>query len=101
MKKLLTLGLILVVLSVTASAQQGRGDRLRRHRIHNEFRHGEITRHERLELRKNAFRYHIAQRRARRDGIVTPFEQRKLRHLKRSDRREAFYYRHNNLRRVI
>ena len=101
MKKLLTLGLILIVVSVTASAQQSRCDRLRRHRIHHGFHHGEITRHERFELRKNAFRYHIAQRRARMDGIVTPFEQRKLRHLKRNDRREAFYYRHNNHRRVI
>lgn len=101
MKKFLTLGLILVVLSVTASAQRGPGDRLRKHRIHNGFRHGEITRHERFELRKNSFRLEIAQRRARRDGVVTPFEQRRIRHLKHNDRREAFHYRHNNRRRVI
>ena len=101
MKKFITLGLILVVLSVTASAQQGSGERFRRHRIHHGFRHGEITRHERMEIRKNTFRYDMAQHRARRDGIVTPLEHRRLNHLRRNDRREAFRYRHNDRRRVI
>ena len=101
MKKYLSLGLILIVLSVTASAQQRPAERFHRHRIHQGFRQGEITRHERLELRKNAFRYEVAQRRARRDGVITPFEQRRLHHLKRNDHREAFRYRHNDRRRVI
>jgi hypothetical protein len=101
MKKFITLGLILVALSVTASAQQGPGERFRRHHRHEGFRHGEITRHERMGLRKNEFRYGMAQHRARRDGVVTPFEQRRPRHLRRHDRFEAFRYRHNDRRRVI
>jgi hypothetical protein len=101
MKKLFTLGLILVLLSVTASAQRGQGDRFRRHRMTNGFYSGQLTRPERFELRKDQFRYKTSQRRARRDGIVTPFERRRLHKIKQHGRRDQFRFRHNGHRRVI
>lgn len=101
MKRFLTLGFILVLLSVTASAQQGPGNRFRRQRMTNGFNNGQLTRPERFELRKDEFRYKTSQRRARRDGIVTPFERRRLHKIRQHGRRDQFRFRHNGRRRVI
>jgi hypothetical protein len=101
MKKLLTLGLALILISAMASAQKEPGDRFRRHRIERGFRHGQINRPERFQLRKDEFRYNMAQRNARRDGFVGPMEHRRLYKMRRHDRREAFLFRHNGRRRFI
>src|SRR5262245_15368147 len=100
MKKILALALILVTLSVAASAQRP-GDRFRRHRINNSFNSGQLTRPERFELRKDELRYRSLERRSRRDGVVTPMERRKLQKTKRHNRRELFRFKHNGRHRII
>lgn len=101
MKKILALSLILIVLSAAASAQAGPGSPFRKHRMQRGFKNGQITRSERFELRKDAVRYQITKRRATRDGIVTPFERKKLRKAKCEGRRDLFRFKHNGRRRVI
>ena len=99
MKKIISLSIVLVLLAAAATAQRGPGDRIRKQRLHNHYR--QITPLERFDLRKDVFRYEVIQRRARRDGVVTPFERRRLHKTKTNIRQEAFRYKHNNRRRVI
>ena len=101
MKKILTLSLALVLLSAAASAQKGPGDRIRRHSLTQGFNDGRLTKPERFELRKDAFRYQKLNRKVRRDGVVTPLEHRRLRNARLHERREMFRFRHNGRRRVI
>ena len=89
MKKLIGLCLILLVLSMAASAQN-----FRRHRP-------QLNTRERLELRQDVFRYRMLERRAERDGRISPFERRRLQRARMDGRRDAFRYRHNNRRRLI
>ena len=97
MKKILGLSLILLVLSAAASAQTG----LRKHRAGRNCTRNQITVGERTELRKDALRYKMLQRRSQRDGVVTPIERRRLQRAKAETRRDAFRYRHNARRRLI
>ena len=101
MKKIITLGLVFVLISAVASAQKEPGNNIRRHRVERDFRHDRINRPERFELRKNEFRYNMAQRNARRDGFVGPMERRRLYKMRRHDRREVYQFRHNGRNRVI
>ena len=96
MKKILGLSLVLLMLSVPASAQTG----LRKHRSGRNCTR-QITVGERTELRKDALRYKMLQRRSQRDGVVTPIERRRLQKAKTETRRDAFRYRHNARRRLI
>ena len=100
MKKIFAVALIMIATVAVASAQRS-GDRLQRQNIRNAVRSGEITRTELLDLRKNQLRYQALQRRAQRDGIVTPYERRKLHRMKVQNRREFFRYTHNRHRRVV
>lgn len=101
MKKFVALGLILILLSAAASAQMDPGGQFRRHRMQRGYNSGQITRPERFELRKDAVRYQLLKRRAARDGVVSPFERRKLRRAKCEGRRDLFRFRHNRFHRVI
>lgn len=101
MKKIICTGFLFVLVSLAASAQQGPGDRILRHRVANGIRSGEITRFECLQLRKDITRYRAAQRQVRRDGVVTPYERRKIHMLKIKARRDAFRFSHNRRQRVI
>lgn len=96
MKKILALGLILVIFSAAASAQRPRGTFYNIRPNNNQLSWGE-----KRELRKDAMRYHIIKRRATRDGVVTPFERKKLRRAKCEGRRDAFRFKHNGRRRLI
>ncbi len=100
MKKLLALGFMLMILSAAVSAQTTR-ERIQKHRVREGVRSGQITRSERLELRKDQFRYKTLQRRAHRDGRVTPTEKRRLHKMRTENRREQFRFKHNRQRRVI
>ena len=92
MKKVTILSLVFVLISTAVSAQ----------RPSNRYRRfNQITPLERFELRKDALRYKMAERRAHRDGFVTPPERRKLHKIKRHNRKDLFRFRHNNRRRVI
>jgi hypothetical protein len=100
MKKILSITFILMLLAAAASAQRP-GDNMRRHYIRHCFANGQITRGERFELRKDAVRYKAAQRHARRDGVVTSLERRRIHKLKCETRRDAFRFKHNGRRRLI
>lgn len=100
MKKLVALSFLVMILTVAVSAQTTR-ERIQKHRVREGFRSGQITRPERFELRKDQFRYQSMQRRAHRDGRVTPIERRRLHKQKAENRREQFRYMHNRQRRVI
>jgi hypothetical protein len=100
MKKILSISLVLILLSAAASAQRS-GDRIRRNYIKQGFSSGQISRPERFELRKDAVRYKAAQHHARRDGVVTPLERRRIHKLRCETRRDAFRFKHNGRRRLI
>ena len=100
MKKLLMLSIIALLLTATVSAQRA-GDRNKRHHVRESFRSGQLTRPERFDLRKDQHRYRNMQRRAHRDGVITPMERKRLHHKKVQNRREAFRYKHNARRRLI
>ena len=100
MKKLFTLGLLVVILSAAASAQTPR-ERFNRLRVRDGIRSGELTRPETRELRKDRVQYKMMERRAHRDGVVTPIEKRRLQKKRAENRRELFRYKHNRQRRVI
>jgi len=101
MKKIILLGFILTLFVTVVSAQQTRGNRLRHHREMQAFRHGQLNRSELRHLHHDELRYKIARRGAHRDGMVTPFERRRLTSMKRDQRRDLYRFRHNNRRRVI
>jgi len=96
MKKIVGLSLVLLLLSVAASAQAG----VRKQRSGRNCTR-QITVGERMELRKDALRYKMLQRRSQRDGVVTPIERRRVQKAKAETRRDAFRYRHNARRRLI
>ena len=97
MKKILGLSLVLMILSVAASAQVA----VRKHRPGRNCVRNQVTIGERAELRKDALRVRMLQRRSQRDGLVTPIERRRLQKAKAETRRDAFRYRHNPRRRLI
>jgi hypothetical protein len=100
MKKLIFLSLMFSALALGASAQI-RESRIDRHRAEHGYREGQLNRMEMYSLGQDHRRVEMAKRRAHRDGFVAPFERRRIQHLKREQRSDAFRYRHNRFRRVI
>jgi len=100
MKKLFVLGVILILLAASASAQ-GPGDRIHRQRIEKGFDNRQLTRPERFRLQKDEFRYKNERRRAFRDGRLDRHERRRLHKMRRHERREMFRLKHNRHRRSI
>jgi hypothetical protein len=90
MKKIIALSGFFILIAVASFAQRGPGDR--------GGRKGSFNRTEKFELRKDMARVNIAQRGARRDGIVTPFEKRRIHKAKCNTRRDAFRFKHNGRR---
>ncbi len=101
MKKILFLGFILTLFAAAASAQVTDGHRYRHQREMQSLHRGELNRPELRRLHQDRVRYKMARRRTYSDGIVTPFERRRLHNIRRHDRRELYRFRHNNHRRVI
>lgn len=101
MKKILFLGLILTLFAAAASAQQTTRGRFHHQRDMQSSHRGGLDRFEARHLRHDQFRYRIARRRAHRDGIVTPFERRRLNKMKRHERHEMYRFRHTHHGRVI
>lgn len=91
MKRILFLAVILSLVTTVVSAQ----------RIGRRSHRGEITRLEARHLKKDQRHYRIAKRMARRDGVITPRERRRLVAMRRDERRDLYRFRHNNRRRVI
>lgn len=101
MKKIFVFSLILVLISAAASAQSGSGSHFRKQGIQRGFNQDQLTRPEKFELRKDVLRTQTIQRRARRDGIVTPFERRRIQWSKCDTRRDALRFKNNGRRRLI
>lgn len=101
MKKILFLGLILILFAAAASAQVTDRNRYRHQREIQSRHRGELNRPELRRLHQDRVRYKIARRKAHRDGIVTPFERRRLHNIRKHNRHELYRFRHNNYRRVI
>ncbi len=100
MKKILAFAVIMILIGTTSSAQIA-GNRIQRHRINQGVRSHELTRPEAFELRKDQARLKHTQRMARRDGVVTPHERRKIHTMKAHNRKQTFRYKHNRRHRVI
>jgi len=100
MKKILMLSVLLALLSAAASAQNS-AERLRKHRIMQGIRKGQLTRAEVFDLRKSHLRHKMAKHRALRDGYMTPQEKRRLMMQNQKMRRELFIKKHNARRRLI
>ena len=101
MKKIIALSLILTVLSVAASAQAGPENRVVKSRMERGFSNGKVTRPERRAIGRDLLRYKMMQRRAKKDGRITPLERRRLHRAKCEARRELIRAKHNRRRRVI
>jgi len=95
MKRVLSAAIVLLLLTITASAQPDFRHRTNRN---NDTR---ISRVEKMQLRKDIVRMGLAQKMARRDGVVTPIERRKLNRLRCKTRMDSFRFRHNGHRRII
>jgi hypothetical protein len=93
MKRIVFLALILTLITTAVSAQRiTRGVRSDR---------GQITRFEARQLQRDQRHYKVARRMAVRDRVVTPRERRRLKAIRKHERRDLFRFRHNNRRRVI
>lgn len=92
MKKILAFSFILVIMSVAVSAQRGPDIGLRK---------GNLNRYEKMELRKDVVRTQVLKKRTGRDGVVTPFERRRIHRSKCDTRRDLFRFKNNGRRRVI
>jgi hypothetical protein len=101
MKKILVFSLILLFISAASTAQTSQGNRFSNQGMQRGFSQGRLFRSEKTGLRKDIFRNQIMVRRARRDGIVTPLERRRLHRAKCDTHRDAFRSRHNRGRRII
>ncbi len=97
MKKIISLSILLLLLSLAASSQTGN----RKYRLRHSFNDGALAQQERMELRRDLVRYRLAEQHARRDGIVSPMERRRLHKIKCKARRDAMRLRRNNQPRVI
>lgn len=95
MKKILIPAIAILLLSATGSAQQADNNRLQNLRIESGVRSGQLNRAERVRIRKDQFRYKMEQKKACRDGVVTPGEKRKLIMMKRQNNRQLFRMKHN------
>lgn len=101
MKKVLLLSLILILFAGAASAQRGHGYRTHRQWAVAGFNSGQITRPERFELRKDLVRQRVIQHHARRDGVITPMEKRRIHKAKCNTRGDLIRFRHNGRNRII
>ena len=101
MKKILIPAIAILLISATGSAQQAGDNRVQNLRIESGVRSGKLNRVERARIRKDQFRYKMEQKKARRDGVVTPGEKRKLNMMKRKNNRQLFRMKHNRRNRVI
>jgi hypothetical protein len=93
MKRIVSFILILTLVMTSVSAQRiSTGPRSNR---------GQITRLEARQLQRDQRHYKIARRAAARDRMVTPRERRRLKAIRKHERRDLFRFKHNNRRRLI
>ena len=101
MKNILVFGITIVLISATGYTQQLRDNMVQNFRVERGVKSGQLTRIERSRVRKDQFRYKMEQKKARRDGVVTPGERRNLNMMKRKNNRQIFRMKHNRRNRVI
>ena len=100
MKKILVFGVVFTFLSAAAFAQPAKTVRDKEH-FQKGFHKSELTRTEKMKLKKHDIRYKKAFRKLARDGRLTHTEKKRLYALKKHDRRETFRYTHNKRKRAI
>lgn len=86
---------LLLSLSVTASAQNGRSA-VQHKRIKAGAKSGELTHHERKQLARQQRHIRAEKREARADGVVTGKEHREIRREERRASRNIYRKKHNN-----
>jgi hypothetical protein len=101
MKKRIIIGVIMFVINIAVSAQVGPRDRQFRHRIHMGISSGELNRYELRHLYRDQRRINKARRRALADGMVGPFERRRINRMRRDENRDIYRFRHNRSRQLI
>ena len=101
MKNILVLGFILTLISTAGISQQLRGGNIQNFQIERGFKNGQLNRPEKMQLRKDQFRFKMERHRALKDGRVTPEERRKLTMLKRKNNLNIYRLKHNRKHRVI
>lgn len=94
MKKIVVLGLVIALFTVTASAQKG-FDRSKK----RDFSTHHMTRGDKHKMHKKSAQYKKMEKRFKRDGKITPSERRQLHKMKMHDRREAYRFKHNGRKR--
>jgi hypothetical protein len=87
MKRMFFLALILTLMTTAVTAQRISSDRR------------QLTRPEVRHLRTDERKFRDAKRIARRDGVVTPTEKRRLRMIRKHERRDLYRFKHNKRRR--
>jgi len=87
MKRIFFLALILTLVTTAVSAQLTRQGR------------NQLTQSEVRHLRTDQRHFRNAKRIANRDGVVTPTEQRRLRMIRKHERRDLYRFKHNKRRR--
>ena len=97
MKKLFALSLILFLISLAASAQTRNTDLFRRNLLLQRYRSNLLISTEQFRLRSENLRLRIARERILSDGVITPFEKRKLKKINRYHRHRLFIKRHRRL----
>ncbi len=85
---------LLLSLSVTASAQNGRSA-MQHKRIKEGNHSGELTRHERKQLNRQQRHIRNEKREAKADGVVTGKERREIRRDERRASRNIYRKKHN------
>jgi hypothetical protein len=103
MKKVLALALFISVISLSASAQDGFAERVRKHRIEQRLhnRSGQLNRPPKMKLRNEIMRHKIIKHRAMKNRSIMQGERRKMRTLQMQHRRKMMIRRHYMHRRVI
>ena len=101
MRKILFLSLVLTLATTMVVAQQTHNKRVRSFRIERGLNNSQLTVPERSRIRGDEFRYKTAQHRARRDGVITREERRRLKMMRRHNHVRVFRLKHNRRHRVI
>jgi hypothetical protein len=103
MKKVLALTLFISMISLSASAQDGFAERVRKHRIEQRLhnRYGQLNLPQRMKLRNEVIRHKIMKHRAIKNRSIMQDERRKIRTLQMQHRRKLMIRRHYTHRRVI
>ena len=99
MKKLLLFGLLLSMISFTASAQTRPAERVKKQRVVKNYKDGNLTKGEVVHMKRDHRRHNVAKKRAVSDGKITPIERRRLAKMRKHERRQFVRMKNNDIKR--